>query len=116
MEEEEDLSLYIKKMDQLLMELDKIGSPIRDENAALFLLISLPPTYEALKTALKVSNKMLTLEQVKTALHSEEAKRNRRKSSGSGGASGGESISQCLESTQATQQHSPLPMESLKSW
>lgn len=88
MEEGDDLSLLIKNMDQLLCELEAIGAAVGDEDAALFLLISLPALYGALKTALKVSNKTLTLKLVKTALRSEEAERNRGKSSGGSGNAG----------------------------
>jgi len=54
------------------MELRDIDVNIEDEDAAMILLASLPPSYESFVNSLSVGKEFVTMEEVKSSLYSRE--------------------------------------------
>ncbi|KAJ1418452.1 gag-polypeptide of LTR copia-type [Sesbania bispinosa] len=88
MKEGTPLKDHLDELNSILMELRDIDVKIEDEDAAMILLASLPPSYESFVNSLSVGNDCITMEEVKSSLHSRElrckASGNTEETSGSG--------------------------------
>ena len=66
---------HLKSMKEITDKLAALGSAVAEEEQVVALLISLPPSYQTLVTALEAKGEDLSLEFVQQALVSEEQKR-----------------------------------------
>nr|KYP59893.1 Retrovirus-related Pol polyprotein from transposon TNT 1-94 [Cajanus cajan] len=72
MKEDTPLQDHLDELNSILMELRDINVKIEDEDAAMILLASLPPSYESFVNSLSVGKECITMEEVKSSLHSRE--------------------------------------------
>ena len=79
MQEGTQLRDHLDQLNTLLLKLRNIDVKIEDEDAALILLVSLPQSYENFVQSFIVGKDTVTLEEVRSSLHSREL---RRKASG----------------------------------
>ncbi|GJR51302.1 hypothetical protein Tco_1401823 [Tanacetum coccineum] len=82
MKEGSSLKEYLDALNSLLMDLKNVEVKIEDEDAALVLLVSLPPSFISFVSSFVVGKDTITLEDVRSSLHSREL---RQQASGSGG-------------------------------
>ncbi|KAJ9563977.1 LOW QUALITY PROTEIN: hypothetical protein OSB04_009137 [Centaurea solstitialis] len=75
------LKEHLDELNSILMDLKNVEVKIDDEDAALILLVSLPPSYENFVNSFVVGRDTITMEEVRSSLHSREL---RHKASGSG--------------------------------
>ena len=66
---------HLDEFNRLLTELDAIGAKIEEEDKAILLLVSLPSSYEHLRTTLMYEKDTLGLDEVVAALISHESMR-----------------------------------------
>nr|KYP69065.1 Retrovirus-related Pol polyprotein from transposon TNT 1-94 [Cajanus cajan] len=69
MKESTPLKEHLDEFNSILMELRDIDVKIEDEDSAMILLASLPPSYESFVNSLSVGKDFITLEEVKSSLH-----------------------------------------------
>ncbi|CAL1408658.1 unnamed protein product [Linum trigynum] len=81
MEEGTSLRNHLDQLNTILLDLRNIDVKIDDEDAALILLVSLPQSYENFVDSFIAGKDSLSLEDVRSALHTREV---RHKASGSG--------------------------------
>ena len=81
MQEGIELRDHLGKLHSILLKLSNIDVKVEDEDAALILLVSLPNSYENFVQSFIGSKDTVSLEEVRSALHSREL---RHKASGSG--------------------------------
>ena len=74
LEEGKSLSSYVNDFDALLLQLAAVNVVVDPEDAAIQLLVGLPPSYGALVTALETNTNNLKFEVVRAALLNEELK------------------------------------------
>jgi hypothetical protein len=72
MQEGAALKDHLDELNSILMDLKNIEVQIDDEDAALILLVSLPPSFENLVNSFCVGRDTISLEEVRSALHSRE--------------------------------------------
>lgn len=72
MKEGTPLKQHLDQLNTILMELKNTGVTIEDEDAALILLCSLPLSYENFVQSCVVGRDSITLEEVRSSLHSRE--------------------------------------------
>jgi hypothetical protein len=72
MQEGTQLREHLEQSNTLLLELRNIDVKIEDEDAALILLVSLPLSYENFVQSFIVGRDSVTLEEVRSSLHSRE--------------------------------------------
>nr|KYP62384.1 Retrovirus-related Pol polyprotein from transposon TNT 1-94 [Cajanus cajan] len=89
MKEGTPLKDHLDELNSVLMELRDIDVKIEDEDAAMILLASLPPSYESFVNSLSVGKECITMEEVKSSLHSREF---RLRASGNSEESNGSSL------------------------
>ncbi|GKC86402.1 hypothetical protein Tco_1142119 [Tanacetum coccineum] len=82
MKEGSSLKEHLDALNSILMDLKNVEVKIEDEDAALVLLVSLPPSFESFVSSFVVGKDTITLEDVISSLHSREL---RPQASGSGG-------------------------------
>ncbi|GJW36494.1 hypothetical protein Tco_0059414 [Tanacetum coccineum] len=82
MKEGSSLKENLDALNSILMDLKNVEVNIEDEDAALVLLVSLPPSFESFVSSFVVGKDTITLEDVRSSLHSREL---RQQASGSGG-------------------------------
>jgi len=63
---------HLDELNSILMELRDIDVKIKDEDAAMILLVSLPPSYDSFVNFLSVGKECVTMEEVKSSLYSRE--------------------------------------------
>ena len=63
---------HLDQLNTILLELRNIDEKVSDEDATLILLVSLPPSYENFVQSFIVNKGSITLEEVRSALHSRE--------------------------------------------
>ncbi|CAL1371730.1 unnamed protein product [Linum trigynum] len=85
MQEGTPLREHLEQVDSILLDLRNIDVQVDDEDAALILLVSLPSSYENFVDSFIAGKESVSLEDVRSALHTREI---RHKASGSG--TGGE--------------------------
>ncbi|KAL7224792.1 hypothetical protein ACSBR1_026138 [Camellia fascicularis] len=68
---------HLDEFNQVLMELDAISAKIEEEDKAILLMVSLPPSYEHVRTTLMYEKNTLELDEAVTALISHETLRKR---------------------------------------
>ena len=73
---------HLHQLNTILLDLRNIEVKIEDEDAALILLVSLPPSYENFMQSFIVGKDIVSLEEVRSSLHSREL---RHKASSTGG-------------------------------
>ncbi|KAL9242034.1 hypothetical protein vseg_016079 [Gypsophila vaccaria] len=66
------LKEHLDRLNTILLDLRNIDVKVDDEDAALILLVSLPNSYENFVESFVVGKETLTLEEVKSALHTRE--------------------------------------------
>lgn len=88
MKEGASLKDHLDELNSILMELRDIDVKVEDEDAAMIMLVSLPPSYENLVSSLSVGRDYITLEEVRSTLHSREL-RHRASGNGDEGAASG---------------------------
>ncbi|GJW44946.1 hypothetical protein Tco_0073745 [Tanacetum coccineum] len=76
------LKEHLDALNSILMDLKNVEVKIEDEDAALVLLVSLPPSFESFVSSFVVGKDTITLEDVRSSLHSREL---HQQASGSGG-------------------------------
>ena len=81
MKEGSSLKEHLDALNSILMDLKNVEVKIEDEDAALVLLVSLPPSFESFVSSFVVGKDTITLEDVRSSLHSREL---RQQASGSG--------------------------------
>nr|GEV45825.1 retrovirus-related Pol polyprotein from transposon TNT 1-94 [Tanacetum cinerariifolium] len=81
MKEGSSLKEHIDALNSILMDLKNVEVKIKDEDAALVLLVSFPPSFESFVSSFVVGKDIITLEDVRSSLHSREF---RQQASGSG--------------------------------
>ena len=81
MQEGTQLQDHLDSLNSILLDLRNIDVKVEDEDAALILLVSLPNSYENFVQSFIGSKDTVSLEEVRSALHSREL---RHKASGSG--------------------------------
>ncbi|GKA88457.1 retrovirus-related pol polyprotein from transposon TNT 1-94 [Tanacetum coccineum] len=81
MKEGTSLKEHLDALNSILMDLKNVEVKIEDEDAALVLLVSLPPSFESFVSSFVVGKDTITLEDVRSSLHSREL---RQQASGSG--------------------------------
>ena len=64
MEEGDDLHDHISKFQNCIINLEKVGSKMDDEDTAMMLLQSLPPSFKHFKTTMIFNNETITLAKV----------------------------------------------------
>jgi hypothetical protein len=74
LEEGKSLSSYVNDFDALLLQLAAVNVVVDPEDAAIQLLVGLPPSYGALVTVLETNTNNLKFEVVRAALFNEELK------------------------------------------
>ena len=72
MKEGRPLKEHLDELNSILMELREIDVKMEDEDLAMILLASLPPSYENFVSSLSVAKDSITLEEVKSNLHSRD--------------------------------------------
>jgi len=72
MKEGTPLKQHLDQLNTILMELRNIGVTVEDEDAALILLVSLPLSFENFVQSFVVGRETITLEEVRSSLHSRE--------------------------------------------
>ncbi|GJX75492.1 transposable element [Tanacetum coccineum] len=72
MKEGSALKDHLDALNSILMDLKNVDVKIDDEDAALILLVSLPPSYENFVNSFVVGKETITLEDVRSGLHSRE--------------------------------------------
>ena len=72
MKEGSALKDHLDALNSILMDLKNVDVKIDDEDAALILLVSLPPSFESFVSSFVVGKDTITLEDVRSALHSRE--------------------------------------------
>ncbi|GJW19975.1 retrovirus-related pol polyprotein from transposon TNT 1-94 [Tanacetum coccineum] len=72
---------HLDALNSILMDLKNVEVKIEDEDATLILLVSLPPSFESFVSSFVVGKDTITLEDVRSSLHSREL---RQQASGSG--------------------------------
>ncbi|GJX75491.1 transposable element [Tanacetum coccineum] len=72
MKEGSTLKDHLDALNSILMDLKNVDVKIDDEDAALILLVSLPPSYENFVNSFVVGKETITLEDVRSGLHSRE--------------------------------------------
>nr|KYP36889.1 Retrovirus-related Pol polyprotein from transposon TNT 1-94 [Cajanus cajan] len=72
MKEDTPLQDHLDELNSILMELRDIDVKIEDEDAAMILLASLPPSYESFVNSLSVGKECIMMKEVKSCLHSRE--------------------------------------------
>ncbi|KAJ1412176.1 gag-polypeptide of LTR copia-type, partial [Sesbania bispinosa] len=63
---------HLNELNLILMELREIDVKMEDEDAAMILLSSLPPSYENFMNSLSVGKDCITLQEVMSSLYSRE--------------------------------------------
>nr|GEW23880.1 retrovirus-related Pol polyprotein from transposon TNT 1-94 [Tanacetum cinerariifolium] len=84
MKEGSSLKEHLDALNSILMDLKNVEVKIEDEDAALVLLVSLPHSFESFVSSFIVGKDTITLEDVRSSLHSREL---RQQASGSGNES-----------------------------
>ncbi|GKA76072.1 hypothetical protein Tco_0782450 [Tanacetum coccineum] len=82
MKEGSSLKEHLDGLNSILMDLKNVEVKIEDEDATIVLLVSLPPSFESFVSSFVVGKDTITLEDVRSSLHSREL---RQQASGSGG-------------------------------
>ncbi|GKE27235.1 hypothetical protein Tco_1442619 [Tanacetum coccineum] len=82
MKEGSSLKEHLDALNSILMDLKNVEVKIEDEDAALVLLVSLPSSFESFVSLFVVGKDTITLEDVRSSLHSRELC---QQASGSGG-------------------------------
>ena len=72
LKENQSVQQHIKEMTEVFEELAIVGDPIKDEDCVVHLLASLPPSFDALATALEASEDVPRMEMVTERLLCEE--------------------------------------------
>ena len=72
MKEGSALKDHLDALNSILMDLKNVEVKIDDEDAALILLVSLPPLFENFMNSFVVGKYTITLEDVRSSLHSRE--------------------------------------------
>lgn len=72
MKEGSALKDHLDALNSILMDLKNVEVKIDDEDVALILLVSLPPSFENFVNSFVVGKETITLEDVRSALHSRE--------------------------------------------
>nr|KYP69747.1 hypothetical protein KK1_008948 [Cajanus cajan] len=72
MKEDTPLKDHLDELNSILMELRDIDVKIEDEDATMILLASLPPSNESFVNSFSVWKECITMEEVKSSLHSRE--------------------------------------------
>ena len=72
MQEGMPLREYLDQLNTILLDLRNIDVKIEDEDAALILLVSLPSSYENFVQSFVVGKDTITLEEVRSSLHTRE--------------------------------------------
>jgi hypothetical protein len=75
MSEGGSLKEHLDQLNSILMDLKNLEVKIEDEDAALILLVSLPPSYENFVSSFTVGRETVTLEEVRAGLHSNELRK-----------------------------------------
>jgi len=77
LDESQEVESYVSKLDQILQQLGAVGCKIEEEDAALALLLGLPPSWANFKTAIciQAESKGLKLGTVKAAIRTESLTR-----------------------------------------
>ena len=75
MKEGTSMEAHLKEMKELTDKLSSVGAPISEENLVVTLLVSLPPSYSTLVTALEAQVDNIRLDFVQQSLIQEEMKR-----------------------------------------
>ncbi|GKA32117.1 hypothetical protein Tco_0718484 [Tanacetum coccineum] len=81
MKEGSSLKEYIDALNSILMDLKNVEVKIEDKDAALILLVSLPPSFESFVSSFVIGKDIITLEDVRSSLNSREL---HQQASGSG--------------------------------
>ncbi|GJZ11970.1 retrovirus-related pol polyprotein from transposon TNT 1-94 [Tanacetum coccineum] len=81
MKEGTSLKEHLDALNSILMDLKNVEVKIEDEDVALVLLVSLPLSFESFVSSFVVGKDTITLEDVRSSLHSREL---RQQASGSG--------------------------------
>ncbi|GKG28481.1 hypothetical protein Tco_0406808, partial [Tanacetum coccineum] len=81
MKEGSSLKEHLDTLNSILMDLKNVEVKIEDEDAALVLLVSLPPSFKSFVSSFVVGKDTITLEDVRSSLHLKEL---RQQASGSG--------------------------------
>ena len=72
MKEGRPLKEHLDELNSILMELREIDVKMEDEDLAMILLASLPPSYENFVSSLSVGKDSIILEEVKSSFYSRE--------------------------------------------
>ena len=72
MQEGTPLRDHLDQLNTILLELRNIDEEVDDEDAALILLVSLPPSYENFVQSFIVGKDSVSLEEVRSSLHSRQ--------------------------------------------
>nr|GEU56955.1 retrovirus-related Pol polyprotein from transposon TNT 1-94 [Tanacetum cinerariifolium] len=72
MKEVSSLKEHLDSLNSMLMDLKNVEAKIEDEDAALVLLVSLPPSFESFVSSFVFGKDTITLEDVRSSLHSRE--------------------------------------------
>nr|GEV13195.1 retrovirus-related Pol polyprotein from transposon TNT 1-94 [Tanacetum cinerariifolium] len=80
MKEGSSLKEHLDALNTILMDLKNVEVKIKDEDAALVLLVSLPHSFESFVSLFVVGKDTITLEDVRSSLHSRELRQQASKS------------------------------------
>ncbi|GKC08969.1 retrovirus-related pol polyprotein from transposon TNT 1-94 [Tanacetum coccineum] len=72
MKEGSSLKDYLDALNSILMDLKNVELKIDDKDAALILLVSLPPSFDNFVNSFVIGKDAITLEDVRSSLHSRE--------------------------------------------
>ncbi|KAL1208699.1 Retrovirus-related Pol polyprotein from transposon TNT 1-94 [Cardamine amara subsp. amara] len=75
MQPDRGLKNHLDQLNSILLDLRNIDVKVEDKDAALLLLVSLPQSYENFVESFIVNKDKVTLEEVRSALHSRELRR-----------------------------------------
>jgi len=84
MQEGTPLRDHLDQLNTILLDLRNIEVKIEDEDAALILLVSLPPSYENFVQSFIVGKDIVSLEEIRSSLHSRELHHKAARTGGAG--------------------------------